>query len=166
VTHATPPSPREVRDQAIDAGWQLFVLVRPDACPTCAMHRSRIYWADEAPVLPIGGCLKKDCKCEYRLIDPNEPTLDEMLANGIAAVKAGQAAEAQEWLVTLLQIDRYNEQGWIWLSGAADNDQDRLDCLREALKINPDNVFAQRGLAALRARGIGLSPPASPPPAA
>jgi hypothetical protein len=81
-----------------------------------------------------------------------------MLAYGIAAVKKGQMEEAQEWLVTLLQIDRYNELGWIWLSGAADNDQDRLDCLQEVLKINPDNVNAQRGLAALHAKGVGAPP--------
>jgi hypothetical protein len=62
-----------------------------------------------------------------------------------------------------LQIDRYNEQGWIWLSGAADNDQDRLDCLQEVLKIDPDNVNALRGLAALRAKGVGVPPPSIPP---
>jgi len=123
------------------------------------MHRGKIYWADEAPELPMG-CLKDDCKCEYRIIDPNGPALEEMLANGIAAVKAGQRDQAQEWLVTLLQIDRYNEQAWLWLSGAADTDQDRLDCLQEVLNINHDNAFAQRGLAALKAK---LSPPAAAP---
>jgi hypothetical protein len=60
--------------------------------------------------------------------------------------------QAQDWLVALLQIDRYNEQAWLWLSGTADNDQDRLDCMQEILKINPDNAFAQRGLAALQAK--------------
>jgi hypothetical protein len=78
-----------------------------------------------------------------------------MLANGVAAAKAGKMEEAQEWLVALLQIDRYNEQGWVWLSDTADNDQDRLDCMLEVLKINPDNALARRGLAALRAKGGG-----------
>jgi tetratricopeptide (TPR) repeat protein len=148
-----------LRKQATAQGMQLYVLVRPDACPVCAMNRSKIYWADEAPILPIGGCMKHDCKCEYRLYDPNGPTLNEMLKNGVSAVKAGKLEEAQEWLVMLLQIERYNEQAWLWLSGAAQDDQDRLDCLTELLKINPDNAVAQRGLAALRARGIGLPPP-------
>ncbi len=152
-----------MRERAVAEGWQMFILVRPNACPVCAMHRSKVYWADEAPMLPMGGCLYRDCQCEYRLFDPSSPTLDEMLANGIAAVKKGQMEEAQEWLVTLLQIDRYNEQGWIWLSGAADNDQDRLDCLQEVLKIDPDNVNALRGLAALRAKGVGVPPPSIPP---
>jgi tetratricopeptide (TPR) repeat protein len=117
------------------------------------MNRGRVYWADEAPMLPYAGCLKGECRCEYRLFDHTGPTLEEMLANGIAAVKAGKMEEAQEWLVALLQIDRYSEQGWMWLSGAADNDQDRLDCMLEVLKINPDNALAKRGLAALRQRG-------------
>ncbi len=146
-----------LRKQATAQGMQLYVLVRPDACPVCAMNRSKIYWADEAPILPIGGCMKHDCKCEYRLYDPNGPTLNEMLKNGVSAVKAGKLEEAQEWLVMLLQIERYNEQAWLWLSGAAQDDQDRLDCLTELLKINPDNAVAQRGLAALRAKGVGLA---------
>ena len=125
------------------------------------MNRGKIYWADEAPVLPYAGCLKDSCRCEYRLFDHTGPALEDMLANGIAAVKAGKMEEAQEWLVRLLQIDRYNEQAWVWLSGAADNDQDRLDCVLEVLKINPDNALAKRGLAALRAKGVSPAPPAS-----
>jgi tetratricopeptide (TPR) repeat protein len=159
VTDTTQPSPQEIREQAAATGMQLFMLVRPDACPLCAVQRSKVYWADEAPTLPVGGCLKEVCQCEYRLFDHTGPSLETMLANGIAAVKAGKMEEAQEWLVALLQIDRYNEQGWLWLSGAADNDNDRLDCIQEVLNINPDNTFAKRGLAALRAKGLG------PPPA-
>lgn len=154
MTESIPQSPQEIRDRAIAKGTQLFILVRPDACPVCAMHRGNIYWADEAPLLPLSGCLKGDCQCEYRFFDHTGPSLERMLANGVAAVKAGKMAEAQDWLVALLQIDRYNEQGWLWLSGATDDDQDRLDCLREVLDINPDNVHAQRGLAALQARGL------------
>jgi hypothetical protein len=161
MTTLHPESSHNIRDQAMVERQQLFVVVRPDACPVCATHRGKIYWPDKAPTLPIDGCTKHDCRCEYRLVNPDAPSLEEMLANGIAAVKAGQMEQAQEWLVALLQIDRYNEQGWLWLSGAADNDQDRLDCMQEILKINPNNAFAQRGLAALRAKGVG--PPATPP---
>jgi hypothetical protein len=154
------PSHQEIRAQAMQQRLQLFILVQPDACPVCTMHRGKIYWADEAPKLPLGGCMKSDCRCEYRMVDPAGPSLEEMLANGIAAVKAGQMDKAQDWLVSLLQIDRYHEQAWLWLSGAADNDQDRLDCLQEVLRINPQNAFAQRGLAALQAK---MCPPAPPP---
>jgi tetratricopeptide (TPR) repeat protein len=162
VAENNQSSPEEIRNQAIAAGQQLFILVRPDACPVCAMHRGKTYWADEAPELPIGGCMKFNCRCEYRAIDPSGPSVEEMLNNGIAAVKAGQMEQAQEWLIALLQIDRYNEQGWLWLSGTADDDQDRLDCIQEVLKINPDNTFAQRGLAALQAKGLGLPEPEEP----
>ena len=155
------PSPQEIRQRAESEGLQLFILVHPDACPVCAMNRGRVYWADEAPILPYAGCLRDECRCEYRLFDHTGPTLEEMLANGIAAAKAGKMEAAQEWLVALLQIDRYNEQGWVWLSGTADNDQDRLDCMLEVLKINPDNALAKRGLAALRAKGGGHPPAAT-----
>lgn len=159
MTDTPELSLQEIRAQAMNQDLQLFILVRPDACPVCAMHRGRVYWADQAPLLPLGGCMKHDCQCEYRLMEPSGPSLEDMLSNGIAAVKAGKMDKAQEWLVALLQIDRYNEQGWLWLSGATDNDQDRLDCLREVIKINPDNAFAQRGLAALQAR---VQPPSAP----
>jgi len=152
-----------LRHEAMAKGMQLYILVHPDACPVCAMHRGKIYWADEAPTLPIGGCLKHDCKCEYRPYDPNGPTLDEMLKNGVDAVKARKLDTAQEWLVALLQIDRFNEQAWLWLSGATDDDQDRLDCLTKVIEINPNNVSAQRGLATLHARGVGVSLPAGEP---
>ena len=158
MSEPVEPSPQEIRQRAESEGLQIFILVHPDACPICAMNRGHVYWADEAPNLPYAGCLKEDCRCEYRLFDHTGPTLEEMLANGIAAVKAGKMEEAQEWLVALLQIDRYNEQGWMWLSGTADNDQDRLDCMLELLKINPDNALAKRGLAALRAKGVVPAP--------
>lgn len=155
MSDTNQPSFEQIRSHAMTQGLQLFILVHPDACPVCATQRGKVYWADEAPILPIGGCMKHDCHCEYRTLDPNGPSLQAMLSNGIAAVKAGQMQEAQEWLVALLQIDRYNEQAWLWLSGAADNDQDRLDCIQEVLKINPHNAVAQRGLARLQARGVG-----------
>jgi hypothetical protein len=155
---------QKIRSQAIADGMQLFILVKPDACPVCAMHRGKIYWADEAPTLPLGGCLKHDCGCEYRVFDHRGPSLEQMLANGINAAKAGKREEAQDWLVALLQIDRYHEQAWLWLSGTADNDQDRLDCIEEVLKINPDNRHAQRGLAALQARGVGIEQKTSDQP--
>jgi hypothetical protein len=144
----------EMRQRAAAEVKQLFMVVKPDACPVCEMHRGKFFWPDEAPRLPIGGCLKPDCSCEYRLFDPNGPSLSQMLEEGIQAVKAGRVKEAQDWFVSLLQIDRYNEKAWLWLSGAADDDQDRLECILEVLNINPENAIAQRGLSALRAKGV------------
>ncbi len=156
-------APEEIRDLAMAEGLQLFIVVHPDACPACKKYCGKTYWANEAPSLPIDGCLKNDCRCEYRLFNHSGPSLAEMLAYGIAAIKAGQTEEAQEWLVTLLQIDRYNEQGWLWLSATADNDRDRLDCIHEVLAINPSNSVAQRGLAALQAKVVGLPPTLASP---
>jgi hypothetical protein len=151
---SSDPLNNEMREQAAAEVKQLFMVVKPDACPVCEMHRGAIFWPDEAPELPIAGCLKSDCSCEYRIFDPNGPSLSQMLEEGIQAVKAGRKSEAQDWLVSLLQIDRYNEKAWLWLSGAADNDQDRLECILEVININPGNEIAQRGLLALEAKGV------------
>jgi hypothetical protein len=102
--------------------------------------------------------MKQDCRCEYRLLDSASLFLEEIPANGISAVKAGKMAEAQEWLVALFQTNRYSEHGWLWLSGAAEDDQDRLECMQEVLKINPDKHKAQRGLARFQTQDVGLPP--------
>lgn len=158
MTETQQLTPTEIRELAAAESLRLFVLVHPDACAACATHRGMVYAVDEAPLLPLEDCREHRCRCVYRLFDHAGPTLHEMLALGIAAVKSRKTEEAQDWLVKLLQIDRFNEQAWLWLSGAADDDQDRLDCIHEVLKINPDNAVAQRGLAALQAKGIDLPP--------
>jgi len=151
-------SHEEIRAQAIAQGKQLYILVRPDACPLCTQFKGKIYWADEAVELPIAGCMKHDCKCEYRIIEPDSPSVEEMLAAAIQAARAKNVEEAQEWLFAVLRVDLYNEQAWLWLSGVVESDEDRLECMERVLEINPDSEFARRGLAALHARGVGVEP--------
>jgi hypothetical protein len=75
-----------------------------------------------------------------------------LLASGIAAVQEGRNADARRLLYQVIQQDSRNEAAWFWLSGAVENDEDRIICLENVLKINPDNEAAQRGLKTLRER--------------
>jgi GNAT superfamily N-acetyltransferase len=59
---------------------------------------------------------------------------DHLLAQGIAALKAGCRAEAREFLKLFLVQDNSNEVAWLWLSGAVDTDQERCACLQNALR--------------------------------
>lgn len=89
--------------------------------------------------------------------------VDEWLRDGIAALKAGDRAEAQALLLRVVEADERNEAGWLWLSGAVETDNDRLVCLENVLALNPDNPAARRGLAKLsETRQTAVSPtPAS-----
>ena len=74
---------------------------------------------------------------------------DDLLNQGITALKAGRKAEARALLARLLQQDPRDEQAWLWLSGAVETDEERRRCLERALALNPGNQAARRGLARL-----------------
>jgi len=77
---------------------------------------------------------------------------NDILEQGIAALKAGQKAQARHLLEQVVQQDKDNETAWLWLSGAVDTDRDRIHCLCETLRINPNNQHARRGLEMLESK--------------
>lgn len=77
---------------------------------------------------------------------------NDLLQQGVAALKAGQKAEARRLLERVVQQDKDNETAWLWLSGAVDTDRERIHCLREALRINPNSQHARRGLETLESK--------------
>ena len=79
----------------------------------------------------------------------------DVLAEGIAALKAGDKARARVLFAQILKHDPQNEQAWLWLSGVTEDNQRRLACLEKVLEINPNNQHAQRGIAALKQQDIG-----------
>jgi len=87
---------------------------------------------------------------------------DELLKQGIAACKAGRKVEARELLFQALELDRHNEQAWLWLSSVVDTDAERHTCLEEVLVLNPANVAARRGLEQMRVQEM-LQPPEPKP---
>jgi hypothetical protein len=95
-------------------------------------------------------------------------TADELLKEGIAALKTGRKAEARSLLMRVTEQDERNEMAWLWLSGAVDTDGDRRICLENVLAINPNNEAGRRGLASLTAKeGVRpLSAASSPTPGA
>ncbi len=78
------------------------------------------------------------------------PTLTQQ---GIEALKQGKKAEAKTFLDQAVIQNPKDVQAWLWLSGAADSDQERLNCLQRVLAIDPDNSAAASGLAKLAAKG-------------
>jgi len=92
--------------------------------------------------------------------------VEQLLDQGIAALKAGRKAEAGRLLMQVVQQDERNEMAWLWLSGAVGTDKERRICLENVLTINPRNEIARRGIEALRrqsASGLDSMPDAEPP---
>jgi tetratricopeptide (TPR) repeat protein len=79
-------------------------------------------------------------------------TGDDLLKQGIAAVRAGRQDEARQKLMRVVELDEENEQAWLWLSGVVESNADRRVCLENVLTINPANAAAQKGLRLLDER--------------
>ena len=90
---------------------------------------------------------------------------NQLLAQSVQLLKAGQREEARKLLMQLIEQDEKNEQAWLWLSGAVDTNEDRRICLENVLTINPDNATARKGLAKLGPdlAKINPEPSISPP---
>lgn len=85
--------------------------------------------------------------------------MSEITQQGIAALKAGDKQNAVKLLRLAIQENPNDVQAWLWLSGAVNSDQERIDCLHRVLKIDPNNQLAARGLAQLVAQGaVNLQP--------
>jgi len=64
---------------------------------------------------------------------------DDLLAQGIAAVKAGNVQEARLLLDKAITQYPNDERSWGGFYKVAANDGERLKCLKEILRINPNN---------------------------
>lgn len=99
--------------------------------------------------------------------------VEAMVREGINAFKAGRKDEARALLLKATELDQYNEQAWLWLSGLMDTPDDQRTCLENVLAINPNNERASQGLAYLTGQTpsgqaspfAASAPPPSMPPA-
>lgn len=87
---------------------------------------------------------------------------DLLLAEGIAAAKAGAKGTARQILVQAVRRQPHSVEAWLWLSSVLSTPQGRAHCLQQVLDLNPDHRAARIGLAALEglppARAIVVRP--------
>ncbi|MDP3185908.1 MAG: hypothetical protein Q8M58_11585 [Anaerolineales bacterium] len=83
-----------------------------------------------------------------------------MLQEAIEALRQKDRARARDLLTRLLKAEQNNATYWVWMSAAVDSQKERLYCLQTALKLEPGNAAARRGLTMLGA----LPPDDSLPP--
>ncbi len=71
---------------------------------------------------------------------------DPMFEDAVDALRQGDQPRAKEILTRLLQADQNNAKYWVWMSGAVETPKERIYCLETALKLDPKNGIAKRGL--------------------
>src|SRR4030067_2738045 len=71
---------------------------------------------------------------------------DNMFQEAVDALRRGDRTRAKEQLTLLLKSEQTNVTYWIWLSAAVDSPKERIYCLQTALKLDPENAAAKRGL--------------------
>jgi tetratricopeptide (TPR) repeat protein len=93
-------------------------------------------------------------------IDSLESGENTILHEAIDALRAGDRVRARDLLTRMLKTDQNNATYWLWLSSAVDTQKERIYCLQSALRLDPQNASAKRGLILLG----GLPPDDSIPP--
>lgn len=69
-----------------------------------------------------------------------------MLTEAIDAIRQGNKKQAKDILTRLIKTDQHNATFWVWMSAAVETDKERLYALQTALKADPENAAAKRGL--------------------
>ena len=77
-----------------------------------------------------------------------------MFQEAQTALGSGDRARARDLLTRLIKADAANSLYWVWMSAAVETSKERIYCLNEALKHDPQNLAARRGLI-----GLGALPP-------
>ena len=100
--------------------------------------------------MSIGGPKSKgQTSAEYKA---QEGRLKEWFQDGVAAARAGRLQKARNHLRRVTAYDPQNEEAWLWLAGVADDSQETLACLAQALTINPRNAHAKAAIRWARAK--------------
>lgn len=85
--------------------------------------------------------------------------MSDTLQKAIATIKAGNKSAGKQLLTDILKTDADNEQAWLWMTKVVDSNSERVNCLQQALRINPNNETAQYVLASLQGQDNSASIP-------
>ncbi|HID61175.1 MAG TPA: tetratricopeptide repeat protein [Anaerolineae bacterium] len=100
--------------------------------------------------MAIGGPKgRSQASAEY---ESQEARLKEWFQAGVTAARAGRLQQARSHLRRVTAHDPQNEEAWLWLASVADDPQETLVCLAQALTINPRNEHAKAAIRWARAK--------------
>jgi hypothetical protein len=76
--------------------------------------------------------------------------MSDTLQQAITLIQSGDRQNGKSLLADIIRDDPQNEQAWLLMTVVMDNFQQRQECLRRVLMINPYNQSAIEGLALLQ----------------
>ena len=90
--------------------------------------------------------------------------MDDLLQQGIAAYKAGNQDKARGLFIALVRQNPNSEQAWGWMSSVCNTDRERIHCVKQVVRINPNNEKARQHLEQLLTPTPSLAPEPQPSP--
>lgn len=72
--------------------------------------------------------------------------MDNLLQQGVTAYKAEKRDEARKIFITVVKQSPDSEPAWGWMYQASNNDKERIHCLKQILRINPNSEKAKQML--------------------
>lgn len=90
--------------------------------------------------------------------------MDDLIQQGANAFKAGDKETARKLLITAVKQNPDNERAWGWMYNVCNTDQERIQCLKQMLRINPKNEKANQLLNQLTGFDFPLDAPLSSVP--
>ena len=80
---------------------------------------------------------------------------EKMYQEALDAIRHGQHIRARDLFTRLLRSDSSRADYWLWMSTLVDTHTERIYCLEAAIRADPQNEAARRGLILLGARAAG-----------
>lgn len=78
--------------------------------------------------------------------------IDTLFEEAVEALRQDDRLRARELLTRLIKANPRDVTYWIWLSASVETVKERVYCLETALKLDPNNAAARRGLVLMGAR--------------
>lgn len=69
-----------------------------------------------------------------------------MYNEALSAIQAGERSRARDLLTRLLKTTQDNPEYWVWMSAVVETSKERVFCLNQAIKLDPQHKDARRGL--------------------
>ncbi len=71
---------------------------------------------------------------------------NKMFQEALIAIKAGNKQRGKDLLTRLIKEDQENAEYWLYMSAVVESVKERRYCLNQAIKLDPENKLARRGL--------------------
>ncbi len=82
----------------------------------------------------------------HSVTDDDAPNLEELLQMATTSLRQGNTQGAYVMVQQVLDADKHNDRAWVLMAYTTQNPVDRRRYLRTALRLNPENKAARRGL--------------------